>query len=163
MVGASDRTAGLKLIETGASVPFDIVETNIKEAPGGVFVEIELVLGEIEEDGEDTWRTEDHEWGGLGFMFCLAVLSFADARPRNASELDFASEDHFSVADLFDGLRYVRGELQYTGDYVRGRCLKTDITVRPNGTARLTTRCRGEAAVRWVQRLKGKKALELVK
>jgi len=30
-------------------------------------VRIDLQLGEIEEDGE---RSEDHEWGAFGFMFC---------------------------------------------------------------------------------------------
>ena len=43
-----------------------------------------------------------------------------------------------------------------------GLGVKTDITVRANGLATLATRCRGEAAVRWVAWLKGKKVLEVV-
>ena len=71
--------------------------------------------------------------------------------------MHFEEGDEFSVADLVDCLRYVSGELRFAADYVRGRCMKTDVTVRPDGTATLATRCRGEAATRWVGRLKGKK------
>jgi len=166
----NDRTAAFKLIETGSLVNFDIVNTAIDESPGQdeSVVRIDILLGEVEEDqgdleeGEEPYRSEDHEWGGLGFMFCLASLSFHDARPRGVSDMHFIEDDEFTVADFLDGLRYVRGKLQYSGDYVRGRCLKTDITVRLDGSATLATRCRGEAAVRWVQRLKGKNVLEAV-
>ena len=92
----------------------------------------------------------------------MAVLSFHDARPRGASERDFDESDELTLGDFLDGFRYVRGEMQYSGDYVRGRCVKTDITIKPDGTTTLATRLRGEAATRWLQRLKGKKVLELV-
>lgn len=165
MSRTDERIAGYKLIEAGTLVNFDILDTKVEETGGGVVVDIELALGEIEDDddvGGEPVRSEDHEWGGLGFMFCLAVLSFADARPRGVSDIDFAEYDQLTVADFLDGLKYVRGELRYNGDYVRGRCVKTNITLRPDGTATLATRLRGEAATRWVQRLKGKKVLELV-
>jgi hypothetical protein len=75
-------------------------------------------------------------------MFALAVLSFADARPRGVSDMHFADGDEFTVADLLAHLRYQRGELHFDADYVRGRCMKTDVTVRPNGHVTLATRCR---------------------
>jgi hypothetical protein len=52
--------------------------------------------------------------------------------------------------------------LRFYADYIRGRSMKTDITVRSDGTVRLTTWGRGEAALRWLDRLKGKKLMELV-
>ena len=55
------------------------------------------------------------------------------------------------------------GELRFSADYIRGRCVKTDVTIRQDGTATVLTRCRGEAATRWVARLKGKKVMEVVK
>ncbi len=166
----TDRIAGYKLLETGSLVNFDILETDIQPAPGGdeTVVRIEMHLGEVEvldSDGEEEaleYRSEDWEWGSLGFIFCLAVLSFHDARPRGVSGVDFEENDEFSVADLHDCLRYERGELRFRGDYIRGRSMKTDITVRPDGRATLETRNRGEAVTRWVQRLKGKKVLEVV-
>jgi hypothetical protein len=74
----------------------------------------------------------------------------------------YLEKDDFTVADLFDGLEFLRGELRFEADYVRGRCMKTDIVVRSDGLVRLQTRARGESALRWIERLKGKKTLEAV-
>lgn len=105
-MGASnpnDRLAGYKLLATGALVAFDIVNTQFEPSPHGGFARVELQLGELDEDSE---RTDDHEWGAIGFIFCIAVLSFDDARPRGNSDMDFADRDEFTVADLHNGLRF---------------------------------------------------------
>ena len=47
-------------------------------------------------------------------------------------------------------------------DYVRGRMMKTTVTVSPDGRFTLTTTNRGEAANRWVAQLQGKKVLRPV-
>lgn len=47
-------------------------------------------------------------------------------------------------------------------DYIRGRCMKTAITVRRDGSVTLETRGRGESAPHWIDRLKGKERLQLV-
>jgi hypothetical protein len=154
------RLIGLRLLETGALVGFQVVEEHLETCTDGVnlFTRLELVLGSDEEYEPD----ELVEWGAFGFIFALAALSFADARPRGFSDTDYIEEDEFSVADLFDGLRYVRGEIHFSADYLRGRLVKTDIIIRPNGTVTLTTRSRGKTAWRWLDRLKGKKHLEAV-
>ena len=56
-----------------------------------------------------------------------------------------------------------RGELHFYADYIRGRRLKTDIVVRKDGTATLQTFGRGKAAVRWLEKLQGKKMMQFVK
>jgi hypothetical protein len=89
-------------------------------------------------------------------------MSFHDARPRGVSGMDFKERDEFTVADLHDHLRYERSELHFSADYVRGRCLKTDITIRPDGRVTIETRNRGESAPRWVQLPKGRKHLAAV-
>ena len=66
-------------------------------------------------DGED-----QAEWGGLGFLFVLGALSFADARPRGYSEKEFIEGDELGVADFLHALRFVRGELHLEFDYLRG-------------------------------------------
>ena len=78
----SERMAGYKLVETGTLVHFDIIKSDVErpEVIDETLVRIEMQLGE-EEDGE---RTEDVEWGAFGFIFVLAVQSFADARPPGA-------------------------------------------------------------------------------
>ena len=161
MSASSDRFGGHTLLKTGALVTFEVVDTRIETSPGGdmVFVRIDLRLGEEGEDGE---RSEDHEWGAFGFIFCLAMLSFHDARPRGVSGVDFVERDEFTVADLVEHLRYERSELRFSADYLRGRCVKTDITVRGDGTSTIETRNRGEAAIRWVRRLQGKTLMEVV-
>lgn len=148
---------GYELIKDGTIVEFETIETEIEDTADGEekLVRVELQLGG-DEPGEDA------EWGALGFIYVLAILSFADARPRGMSEADFEEGDQLSVRDLVRGLRYVRGNLEFSADYVKGRCVKTDVTVRPDGRVTLRTRCRGEAAVRWVDRLEGKKTLQVV-
>ncbi len=154
-----DRSAGNKLIATGTLVEFQIVKTNVQPSLDGesLCVQAELLLGADDDAAETT-----AEWGSMGFIFTLAVLSFAEATPRGHSDIDFIEADEFKVADFFDCIHFVRGELHFTADYIRGRCLKTDITIRSNGTVTLTTRGRGENALRWLDRLQGKMLLRLV-
>ena len=154
------RLIGYRLLEIGAMVGYRLVESHLETSPDGrnLFARLELVFGSEEQDEP----AELAEWGSFGFIFVLAVLSFADARPRGLSDMDYIEEDEFSVADLFECLRFVGGEIHFSADYLRGRSLKTDIIVRPNGTVTLTTWGRGKTALRWLDRLKGKKHLEPV-
>jgi hypothetical protein len=166
-----ERLAAYRLIKTGTLVQFEVTDTHIEPSlgdEGNSIVKIELQLGAPEaddDDGEDDsgGDGEDQaEWGGFGFLFTLATLSFADARPRSYTGPDFVENDEFSVADFFDCLRFVRGELHLDADYIRDRCVKTTIIVRRDGQVTLETRNRGEAATRWIDRLRGKKALAAV-
>lgn len=153
-----DHLAGYKLLQAAALVEFDVLESDVQPTVDGeeAVVRAVLKLGGADEDANDV------EWGAHGFIYALAVLSFDDARPRGYSEKEFQDDDAFSVADLVDHLHFEHGELHFSSDYVRGRCMKTDITVRADGRVTLDTRCRGEAALRWLDRLKGKKKLEVV-
>jgi hypothetical protein len=76
--------------------------------------------------------------------------------------MDYREKDEFTVADFMEGLRFVRGELHFEADYIRGRRLKTRIAVRANGTVGLETTGRGKAVLRWLERMQGKKPLHLV-
>lgn len=92
----------------------------------------------------------------------IGVLSFADARPRGSSEIDYVESDDFGIADLLAGLEFRNGDLHLNTDYVRGRRMKTRIVVRADGTATLETTGRGKAPVHWIARLKGEKPLRAV-
>jgi len=59
-------------------------------------------------------------------------------------------------------VRFMRGELHFDADYIRGRRIKTRIVVRSNGTVTLETIGRGKAALRWLEQPKGKKLMQLV-
>jgi hypothetical protein len=155
-----DRTAGFTLLETGALVDFHVLETSVEPSPDGknLHVRVEIQFGDDdEEDGGDI-----AEWGSFGFIFALAVLSFADARPRGLSERDYIESDEFRVDDLFKCLRFCGGELHFRADYIRGRSMKTEISVKSNGRVTLTTWGRGEVAPRWLDRLQGKKIIQAI-
>jgi hypothetical protein len=151
-----DRSAGYKLLEIASLVDFRIGEPIIQACTDGenLFLRVDVLF---EEDPADV-----AEWASFGLIFALAVFSFADARPRGASEMDFVDDDKHTLADWFECQRFIDGELKFSSDYLRGRCVKTDMTVRKNGQLALSTRNRGKAALRWLDRLQGKKMLKLI-
>lgn len=132
---------------------------------------LDLQVGEakIENFGEtehvEIEMTDDPEvlsscaWG---LIFAIGVLSFADARPRGASDMHYAEDDEWTVGDMLRHLRFEHRKLHFYADYVRGRCIKTTVEIDAEGTILLRTVNRGEAATRWVAKLQGKKMLELV-
>jgi len=148
------------LIETGTLVRFRIVNTQTQVSPDkqNVSVQADLVFT----DDEDTDPREITEWAAFGFLFILAALSFHDARPRGMSEIDYHPDDAFTVADFFDCLSFKHGELHLVADYVRGRSMKTTVTIRKDGTITLTTWGRGQSALRWLDHLQGKKRIASV-
>lgn len=157
----ASRPAWQQLLETGILVQFRILDTQTESAPDKENVAVRADLIFIGDDA-DTEPSEVAEWGAFGFLYTLASLSFDDARPRGYSGEDFESEDSFTVSDFFEGLSYKNGELHLSVDYVRGRYIKTDITIRPDGTATLETWGRGQTALHWLDKLQGKKTLALV-
>jgi hypothetical protein len=100
---------------------------------------------------------DDVEDGALALIFGVAVLSFHDARPRGMSDIDNTEWDEWTLDDLCACLRFWRGALCLDTDYVRGRMMKTRVTVWPNGVAKIQTTNRHQMASRWVGTIKGKK------
>ncbi len=155
------KSAEQGLLETGTLVLFRVVDTHTELSPDkeNVFVRADLVF---EGDDQDIEPAEIVEWSAFGFLFTLAALSFHDARPRGISELDFEPGDEFMVADFFECLTFGESGLRLHTDYVRGRSMKTDVTIRPDGTVTLTTWGRGQSALRWLDQLQGKKRIAAV-
>lgn len=140
-----------------SAIATDVRVTKTEKKPTSAddaWVRIDGRLGEAEDD--------DVEWAATGFIFAVSAFSFADARPRGVSDMHFKDDDEWTATDALRRIRFVRGELHFSADYVRGRCMKTDIEVRQDGTFTLTTTNRGEAATRWIGRLQGKKPLAAV-
>ncbi|MFT4728612.1 MAG: hypothetical protein ACI9UN_003123 [Granulosicoccus sp.] len=149
------------MLRIGTCVGFRIVDTDITPSLDGetAQVSISLLLGE---EGEDDEPEELVEWAAFGFIFVLASLSFNDARPRGNSDIDYSEGDAFTIADLIGGLCFTEGNVCFSADYLRGRLLKTDIRVSKNGEINLTTHSRGKQASFWLDRLQGKKPLQIV-
>lgn len=146
------------LLETGTLVLFRVVDVHTELSPDkeNIFVRVDLVF---ESDDQDIEPAEIVEWSAFGFLFTLAALSFHDARPRGMSELDFRSGDEFTVADFCECLAFGERGLCLHTDYVRGRSMKTDVTIRPDGSVTLTTWGRGQNALRWIDQPQGKKRI----
>lgn len=131
----------------------EIVETKITPTVGNEDLHVEMML----QADEDLVRTTS-----FALIYVLALLSFADARPRGVSGQWYDDEDQFTAADMLRHLDFQHGKLHLYVDYLRGRCVKTTVEVSSDGRVRLDTVNRGQAATRWVDRLKGKSFLKPV-
>lgn len=162
MRSQDDRQAAHELLRAAAAVPVTVTAHEV--IPGtdeGEFaLRLELSFSDEESPEED--REDVVEWGALGFLFALGVLSFADARPRGSSDVAFDPNDEFRLADFVAALKFRNGELHLDTDYVRGRRMKTHVVVRSQGTSTIETRGRGKAALNWMARLKGDKPVRAV-
>jgi hypothetical protein len=153
----NDRQAGLRLLEQAVLVDFEVLRSEVFAGPdGGEFglrIELRLVP-----DAEGEFASDDS--GALGVLFAIGVLSFADARPRGASEMHYREQDEFGVGDFLNCLSYsVGGQLRLDADYVRGRRMKTRIAVSSDGAMVIDTQGRGKSAEHWLARLQGGKRL----
>lgn len=156
---SDDRSAGEALLRTGAVVPVRILEESVVPGADEGEFGLRLALSFEDEDSPEEDRADVVEWGALGFLFVIGVLSFADARPRGFSEREYVEHDEFRVSDFLATLSFRNGQLHLDTDCVRGRRMKTRVAVHPDGTATLETIGRGKAALRWIARLKGEKPL----
>ena len=115
----NDRLTGYRLLEIGVTVPFRVCQERIESGPDDAEFEVRLEL-KLECDEEDFDVEDIVETGAFGFMFALAMLSFNDARPREASVIDYQEQDELSVADFVANLSFRRGALHFYGDYILG-------------------------------------------
>ena len=142
-----------ELIRTGTLVDFEIVDANIEPTAAGDDSHVRLTL-QMPED--------DVECFAFALIYVLGLLSFHDGRPRGYSGKFFDDDDEWRADDMLRHLEFRGGRLYFDADYVRGRCLKTTIQVTGDGIVTIETVNRGEAAVRWVDKLKGKQYLQAV-
>ena len=145
------------------------IETIYDLARSVALARFRILRVEGEEHPDRSWQRvtchlhrEDLPWAALPVIHALGALSFADARPRGLSEVDYQETDDWSVGDTVQRLRFERGHLVFDADYVRGRMMKTTVTVEPQGKLVIETRNRHEMALRWLDALRGRKHLRLI-
>jgi hypothetical protein len=117
-MASEQPSAEHELLKTGLAVGFRIIAEEVLTALDEAEFGMRLDLKFVAEDGDDDQDEEDvaeetAEWGSLGFLFVLGVLSFADAKPRNLSIADYSEKDNFGLADFINGLRFLRRELHF--------------------------------------------------
>lgn len=150
-----EHAAAEALLRTGLLVPVRIVEEVVTPGPDEAEFALRLDIAFDDDEDAEEDRTEVVEWGAFGFLLVIGALSFYDARPRGASDIDFRADDAFGVGDFLENTRYRNGELQFDADYLRGRRMKTRVRVRPDGTGCIRTVGRGKSATHWIARLRG--------
>lgn len=142
-----------QLVHDATLWDIDITSTEIAPTVGNEDFSVRIEM-QVEEDGV--------EHIAFPVIYTLAMLSFHDARPRGVSGQWFEDEDQLTAADMLRRLEYRSGKLHLYLDYLRGRCVKTTIEVDSDGRVLLQTVNRGQAATRWVEKLKGRKNLQAV-
>jgi hypothetical protein len=147
----------------------DPIETVAELARSAAAARFRKLKIEGEEHPDRSWHRvtchldrEDVPWAAVPLIYVLSAFSFGDARPRGVSGIDYFEDDEWTLADLATRLHLERGEIVFDADYVRGRMMKTRIVVGSNGRFTIETRNRHEMALRWLDRLRGKKHIQLV-
>ena len=141
-----------ELVRSGTLVDFEIVDTHIEPTATGDESHVRITLQMSE---------GDVECFAFGLVYVLGLLSFHDGRPRGYSGRFFEDDDEWRADDMLRHLEFQGGRLYFDADYVRGRCLKTTVEVSSDGVVRVETVNRGEAALRWIDKLKGKNYLRV--
>jgi hypothetical protein len=146
----------------------DAVEAVYDLASSVAAVRFRILRVEGEEHPDRSWQRvtchlhrEDVAWGAIPLLYAIGALSFGDARPRGSSEINYQERDEWRIADMVQRLHFERGTLVFDGDYVRGRMMKTTVTIGSDGKFVVETLNRHEMAVRWLRALKGKKHIQL--
>ena len=152
-----NRLTAIHLIEsTIGIVEFEVLEDEYQELPleDGTVNSSQKIIFQITDEEPDI--------SSVGVLFALALMSFTYAAPRGYSFNDFIPDEEYNLGYFLEGLRFERGVLSHSSDYVSGRCLKTDISYEPGGKVTIFTRNRGRGADRWLIHLQGKKHLQSV-
>lgn len=107
-------------------------------------------------------KEEEPDLFAFGILFTLSLMSITYAAPRGYSEIEFKPDDEWNIEYFLQGLEFENGNLKYSGDYISGRHMKTDIIFKPGGLVTVKTRNRGKGADRWMMHLQGKKHLQKI-
>ncbi len=111
------------LLEAVVALDLQLVDTKIDSLDGEI-VHLKIVLQ------DDPEVLSSCAWS---LIYAIGALSFHDARPRGFSDRDFVENDEWTAADMLAGLCYENGRLHFHADYVRGRSVKTTVTIDREG------------------------------
>jgi len=145
------ETLSHRYLKKAVGIPIEIISNEYTEFHGN---EHHKIIFQIKEDESDLFA--------FSILFTLSLLSFTYAAPRGYSENEFIPDEEWNLEYFLDGLKFENGRLKYSGDYVSGRHMKTNILYEPGGRVTLETRNRGKGAERWMLHLQGKKHIQPV-
>ena len=138
-----------RYLKEAVGIPLDIISNEYNELHGN---EHHKIVFQLKEDEPDLFA--------FSILFTLSLLSFTYAAPRGYSEKEFIPDEEWNFEYFLQGLEFENGRLEYSGDYVSGRHIKTTIIYEPGGRMVLDTRNRGKGADRWMLYLQGKRHIQ---
>ena len=150
----NNKLTGIHLLEATIGLELEVLENEYQELPldDGTVNSSHKIVFQLTEEEPDI--------SAIGVLFALALMSFTYAAPRGYSFNDFIPDEEYNLGYFLESLRFERGVLSHSSDYVSGRCLKTDISYEPGGKITISTRNRGRGADRWLIHLQGKKHIQ---
>lgn len=146
-----DVLAVAELLRAAASARLRVLGIEGHESPDGSWQRVTCHV-----------HREDVSWAAVPLIHTIAALSFADARPRALSEADYQETDEWLIADTLGRIQLQHGMLVFDSDYIRGRMMKTRLTIDMDGRLVIETRNRYEMTRRWLDILRGKRQIRLV-
>ena len=143
------KSLGHKYLKEAVGIPLEIISNEFQEFHRN---ENHKIVFQLKEEEPDVFS--------FSVLFTLSLLSFTYAAPRGYSENEFIPDEEWNLEYFLQGIEFEGGCLQYSGDYVSGRHLKTTVTYEPGGRVTLDTRNRGKGADRWMLHLQGKQHIQ---
>ncbi len=98
-------------------------------------------------------------------LFLLSSLAFLEAAPQmieGAMDGEYLGEDGWTPSDFLTHIRFNSHRISIELGSVRGRLVKTEISLSSSGLLEITTRGRGRSADRWLAAVQGQSHLEEV-
>ena len=140
----------LELLRTALAVEIQILSTKEVPTKEDKHVTIKGRFG-----GEGDCDLEFPDYAAIPLIYFISSLSFSDALPAGYSLNEYKDGDYWAATDMFRLIRYDRGKLLFSSDYEKGRRMKTDITIFPDGTFEIACFDRGDNPLKWIGKLQG--------
>ena len=152
-----NKTLPYNLLNQTVGIEIEVLSNEYHDIPGSKDEagSYQKIVFQVKEDDPDIFA--------IGILFTLSLMSFSYAAPRGYSENEFIPDEQWNVGYFLQGIEFERGHLQYHGDYVSGRMMKTEIIYETGGKVTLTAINRGKSADRWLTHLQGKPHIRAVK
>lgn len=144
----------IEWIRAVVGLGFKVIRREVKPSVDGQETVMSLTAVCIEE--------EAGELLAFPLLYALASLSFYEARPYGGSERHYSVDDHLSLREFFQTLSYEQGCLLWYGDYIKGRRVKTELRLTPQGEFTIYTVGRGLGPDFWLRILRGEKPLQVL-
>ncbi|MDZ7762512.1 MAG: hypothetical protein U5L00_19970 [Desulfovermiculus sp.] len=141
-----NKNIGHKMLEVIVGSDFDVIINDYNEIDSHTDkITSQQIVFQFIEDEPDLFAFD--------LLFTLGLMSYIDAQPVGISHHHYNRNDEWGIEKFLKCLRFERGNLIFSSDYIDGRMMKTDIQFKPGGKVTLSTQNRGRIAEHWLMKL----------